>query len=965
MDIIRQLVEQFSSEVEACRNGTVEIDERRAKYITPFFEALGWNMADEGEVEKTDPEGIRTNGAGQGGAPRAPAYCFVSNGQRPFFLEAANPSMETEENTIVAYGLRRYAWTAKTSLCVATDFAAFSVYDATVRPSRTDRVEDARVLHMTFEQYPDRFEEIQDLFHRDAVLNGSLQRYVERQGTKRRSAAVDDAFLAEIESWRERLAEDIAARNAQLTQQQLNCAVQRTIDRILFLRICEDRGIEPYGQLRDVSAGSGVYGAMIPLLKRADLKYNSGLFHFDKDCGDEARDGSVTLGLHVDDRIIKGILEGLYFPDSPFEFSVFPAGILGQVYERFLGKTIRLSSGRKVEIEDKPEVKKAGGVFYTPGYVVDYIVEHTIGKLARGKKPPRVKTLKICDPACGSGSFLLGAYQFLLDWHLRYYLECGSKQEQKLVFRGPGGQWRLATSEKKRILIDNIFGVDIDPQAVEVTKLSLLLKVLEGESEDTLNRQLSLFSERALPDLDNNIKCGNALVSDDIYNVVQGEAIDEETASRLNVFSWEKAFPEMFDRRKPGFDAIIGNPPYNVLEKDRNEASWPHRILSDYGKTIDSYKPALGGKQNMFRFFMVRSIGLIRDNGYFGMIMPLALLADISCRQTRQYLLGRTGELVVDCFPQKDNARRRVFKDAKLSTVVVTARASLNDNLDKAKITVNTYPWDSFEDAHDTCVVKFSDTRILDPKNTPIPLLDEKRWALCKKLHRKQGVVRMGDCEDIVIRRGEINQTVYREYIEESPDLARLIKGVEIGPYGLNKQLSQGKREWLNEEKLLLDKAPKEIAQRTRIGTQRITGVDERLRVVAALIEPKAYFADSTNSIHLVDGAKYAPEYLLGILNSTLIQWRFKLTSTNNNVGTNELESLPFPVIDFDDEQQRAKHDGLVELVTKMSRLKSGSEPVENETAVHRMQVLLGEIDRYVYKLFGLSKRDIALVERP
>ena len=225
--------------------------------------------------------------------------------------------------------------------------------------------------------------------------------------------------------------------------------------------------------------------------------------------------------------MLKPILAGLYYPQCPYEFSVLPAEILGQVYEQFLGKVIRLTPGHRAKVEEKPEVKKAGGVYYTPTYIVDYIVQQTVGKLVEGKTPAArgcsASHCAILDPACGSGSFLLGAYQYLLDYHRavvrrRTTRRSTPRASSPPLYQGPGGDWRLTTAEKKRILLNNIYGVDIDRQAVEVTKLSLLLKVLEGETEETLGQQLSLWRERALPDLGDNIKCGNSLIGPDYFD---------------------------------------------------------------------------------------------------------------------------------------------------------------------------------------------------------------------------------------------------------------------------------------------------------------------------------------------------------------------------------------------------------------------------------------------------------------
>jgi hypothetical protein len=405
------------------------------------------------------------------------------------------------------------------------------------------------------------------LFSKEAILQGSFDRYAESNRAKKGTAEVDKAFLSEIELWRDTLVRNIALRNPSLSQRELNYAVQATIDRIIFLRICEDRGIEVYGRLRSLVNGQNICARLREIYVEADHRYNSGLFHFENERGRADAPDRLTLGLAIDDKPLKGILGRLYDPESPYEFSVLPADILGQVYEQFLGKVIRLTAGHRAVVEDKPEVKKAGGVYYTPTYIVDYIVKNTVGRLLEGKTPKQAADLRILDPACGSGSFLIGAYQHLLDWYLEAYEERPEKHRKELV-QGRAGEWHLSTAEKKRILQANIYGVDIDAQAVETTKLSLLLKVLEGETSESIDAQLSFLHERALPDLAANIKCGNSLIGPDFYDDAQLglEGPGEEERYRINVFDWDSEFPEILGKRVSkgscGFDAVIGNPPY-------------------------------------------------------------------------------------------------------------------------------------------------------------------------------------------------------------------------------------------------------------------------------------------------------------------------------------------------------------------------------------------------------------------
>jgi hypothetical protein len=289
--------------------------------------------------------------------------------------------------------------------------------------------------------------------------------------------------------------------------------------------------------------------------RHADARYNSGLFFFDPDRTRVDAPDTLTARIAIDDRPLRDILKNLYYPDSPYEFSVLPADILGQVYEQFLGKVIRLTAGHHAVVEEKPEVRKAGGVYYTPTFIVDAIVRETLGKLLAGltlrqamglaaRVGRKAFPVRVADIACGSGSFLLGAYQFLLDWYLAAYLADGAQKwatgRNPRLYQTARGEWRLTITERKRILLEHIYGVDIDPQAVEVTKLSLLLKVLEGEDEQTMGQQLALFPERALPDLGRNIKCGNSLIGPDFYDGQRlllhdysGELLDQQQSCRV------------------------------------------------------------------------------------------------------------------------------------------------------------------------------------------------------------------------------------------------------------------------------------------------------------------------------------------------------------------------------------------------------------------------------------------------
>jgi len=338
-----------------------------------MFKAMGWDMHNEQGYAEAYKEVVHEDSLRIGSGVKAPDYAFRIGGTRKFFLEAKKPSVNIKEDVHPAYQLRRYAWSAKLPLSILTDFEEFAVYDCRVKPVKTDKASTARVMYMRFEDYPERWHEIADIFALESILKGSFDKYAESHKKKRGTASVDAAFLSEIEQWREQLARNIALRNPELTQRELNHAVQQTIDRIIFLRIAEDRGIEDYGKLMALQNGKDVYRRMLELFHKADAKYNSGLFHFRHEKGRAGFPDELSPNLAIDDKALKPILKSLYYPDSPYEFSVLPADILGQTYEQFLGRVIRLTAGHRAVVEDKPEVKKAGGVYYTPTYIVDYI----------------------------------------------------------------------------------------------------------------------------------------------------------------------------------------------------------------------------------------------------------------------------------------------------------------------------------------------------------------------------------------------------------------------------------------------------------------------------------------------------------------------------------------------------------------------------------------------------------------
>lgn len=606
---LRILVQRFKDNLEQYKKSTYIEAHVRKEFIDKFFKILGWDVDNDHGYPEQHKEVVNEDSLNICGKTKAPDYGFRIGPQRKFFVEAKKPSINIKENSSPAYQLRRYAWNAKLPISILTDFEEFAVYDCTKKPNENDKASVSRIMYLTFAEYEEKFDEIYDIFSRQAIWKGSFDKFIESSKGKRGTTEVDAEFLKEIDNWRELLAKNIALRNKEISIYELNFAVQVTIDRVLFLRICEDRSMERYKKLYEISTKNNNYEELLKYFKHADEKYNSGVFNLKED--------KITTNIKIDDSILKKIISELYYPLCPYEFNVIGIEILGNVYEQFLGKIIRLTPTHTAKVEEKPEVKKAGGVFYTPQYIVDYIVKYTVGKIIKGKTPKEIEKIRIIDPACGSGSFLLGAYSYLINYHLKYYLKKDPRKHKKDIFQVKENQWLLTSERKKKILLNNIFGVDIDTQAVEVTKLSLLLKVLEHETKESVNQQLKLVQERILPNLECNIKCGNTLIGPEIYQSVQLTLTDRDKTRRINIFNWNDPINGFGNIMKDGgFDVVIGNPPYIQIQKLKQ--FYPEE--TDFYQ--NKYDTAKENNVDIYVPFIEKSLSIIKKKGVLGFICP-------------------------------------------------------------------------------------------------------------------------------------------------------------------------------------------------------------------------------------------------------------------------------------------------------------------------------------------------------
>ncbi|MDR1382570.1 MAG: N-6 DNA methylase [Planctomycetaceae bacterium] len=615
----------------------------RCDFITPFFKALGWDMDNENGYAESYREVIHKDKAKVGKLPQSPDYSFrLAGSNRLFFVETQKLNFAMKDENQSAYQVRRYGWNAKLPISIITDFKEFSVYDCTQKPKPNDKASVARIKYLTFKEYLLEFDFLWDTFSKEGVLKGSFDKFVQSGVCKKRTTTVDKEFLQSLDGWRTYLATSISRNNKHLDEEEIDFAAQQIINRIIFLRMAEDRNIEPYETLKKTIKQGDYYKNLFRLFEQADKKYNSGLFNFNKD--------KISKYIQVDNKAIKTIVNEFYYPQCPYEFSVLSIEILGSVYEQFLSKKITIDKTHRAKIKKKTDVRKVGGVYYTPQYVVDYIIKNTVGELIESKTPKEINKIKIIDPACGGGSFLVGAYQYLLDWHKNYYNKNSESSKYKKSNQlTPEGN--LTVAEKKRILLNNIFGVDVDVNAVEVTKLSLFLKCMEDETEASVALQMRLSNEKVLPTLDENIKSGNSLIDLDSYD----NKMNFGEKWKVEPFSWQKAFPEIF--KKDGFDCVIGNPPY-VKEYTSREIFEQIR-RSHLAKYYQ-------GKMDLWYFFVCYGIDILKPNGLLGFIVPNNWMTNAGASLLRNKIL--TDSVIKNIV---DFGAYMVFDSANIQTMIL------------------------------------------------------------------------------------------------------------------------------------------------------------------------------------------------------------------------------------------------------------------------------------------------------
>ncbi|MBW6438256.1 Eco57I restriction-modification methylase domain-containing protein [Actinoplanes hulinensis] len=592
-DALRSLVDTFTigePQYVSPRQRYLESD-ARSEFIDPLLRELGWDVENRAGLAPSVKDVVREQS--RQSATGKPDYTLRRKGTGVLYVEAKKPSVDITADMASVFQARAYGYTAGHPIVVLTNFRDLVVYDTTVPAAETDGPTVCRLHHWRHLDFVDDWVGIRSVLSRDAVLDPTWSTRFGVAGAQRVPA--DEAFVDQLNRWRVALGDDIVSRRPDITVPLLNDLVQRLLNRLIFVRMCEDRGIEGAEVLR--TAFSGQQTDIAQLFSRLDKRYNTGLF--------QPSPADRDPSLQVDSGLLRAIVENLYAPYSPFSFAVLDATFLGLVYEASLAEhlTIDRTGAPRVTLNKKLEYARRE-VVTTPEDVVATVVRDAVAGL-----PPENTEPKVLDFATGSGRFLLHAFDVLADRHARRLAEARSTK----VYKTGDDEWRLHFTEKRRFLAENFYGIDVDYNAVEIARFGLLVRLLEDESSASLPS-----GDRILPDLTGNIVHGNTLVRE-----LPG-ATEEQLAHTRPL--------NLGDHRLPAaFDLIVGNPPYMKTEDmrafDRPEFEYLRLNYRLLHKQFDKYFA-----------FVEFGLDRLRPGGCLGVVIPNKWMTLVTGEKLRERL---------------------------------------------------------------------------------------------------------------------------------------------------------------------------------------------------------------------------------------------------------------------------------------------------------------------------------------
>ncbi len=799
-----------------------------------------------------------------------------------------------------------YAYHKKAKFAVLTNFKNLIVYHALSNIKNV--IKNQLKIGNSFFRL--NFEEIIDKF--DVLWLLSKESFEKKEINKLLSAKdeklykpIDKHILEDLLKIREWLSKELKSKKPYL-EGQIDEIVQILIDRLIFIRSVEDRGLENKNYLKIVEAkvrnqdvSLQLFPYLIEEFKRFNKNYDSHLF----ETGLLEKEGAFS------DEVLRKVILALYSGteglQEDYQFDKIPGDLFGGIYEQYLG-TILQTTEKRVKLEGGSGKKKKMGIYYTPSYIVDYIVKNTVGEYIKNRTIDEILEIKIVDPACGSGSFLTRAFKEICN-EIEKRLNSGEKSNKYQGFQSLSK--RLNLSQKATILKGCIYGVDLDEKAVELAQLNLLLKILEDEDSSLPNKRL--------PNLLSNVKNGNSLIDD---SKIAGD----------KAFKWEAQFPEVF--RNGGFDVVIGNPPYFKIKEQ------------DPIKKLEIYNEIKSGMMNISAVFINKALEITRSGGYIGMIVPKMLAFTESWAKIRKKVLSITSlKNVVDA--------GKAFEDVLLEQIIFC--------LKKEKETNNKIRIGSIEDNKNILETTLIE-QFLCLKDNKIYLEPEK-LAYSIKEKMEKGNLKLGEIAEVFLGLGI-------QGMDNFVDKPKSNYKKALGGNGIQRWNIRGF--WYynpNDKELQKYKNQFQKFFRPKIVVQRIVAhIRDHIKITAAYDEEGLFTFNTVTNI-IVNDKNYTSELLLILLNSKIIQhyvYKFIYQNAIRSMDFYEAYAKQIPIPKIDKKTQ----EKLITLVSQLINLKrqfyeknlSGNEKERLEQQIKNIDY---EIDQEVYKLYGLTKEEINIIE--
>ncbi|MDD4353410.1 MAG: N-6 DNA methylase [Candidatus Nanoarchaeia archaeon] len=924
---IMELVEHFKKDLESDRANKYSEEETKVRYIQPLFEALGWDFS-----AKADDISLEERISG-----KRVDYGFRINGIPKFYVEAKKVKEDLNKIEFAEQAIN-YAWHKGCTWAVLVDFEGLKIFNSEWKYKGDPSVN--KFKEFQYWEYVDRFEELW-LLSKESMSRNELDKEAEKVGKKIKKESVGKQILKDLLNWRTLLSKDIIKQNPKkfdINSTELDEVVQRILDRLIFIRTIEDRRIYPDIQLIELvrEYESRKKGKIVKklniLFNEYDDVFNSKLF----------LKGHFSEQLEISNEVLIEIIKGLYKTKDEsiyYDFSAINSDVLGSVYEQYLGYLLK-KTAKRAKVEKSKTKRKEQGIYYTPNYIVDYIVKNTVGEYIKGKNKNTVEKIKILDPACGSGSFLIRAFDEVNDYwkrNLKHNISNNlSKKKEKKEASELYGQAKLnfdadvSITKKIEILKNNIHGVDLDEQAVEIARLNLLIKAAE--------------KKHLLPTLDQNIKNGNSL-------------IDDPSVAGNKAFKWEEEFEAIM--KEGGFDVIIGNPPYvniYLLSKNTSEINHYQRFYESAYKKFDLYV-----------LFIEKSIKLLKNGGMMGFIIPDKFLSQPYGEKLRKLILNECS--IVEIIDYTDY---KIFEQATVDNIILLLK---KENLKNIRDNNSINILKPLSNNQTFSTKKISQSFFLDdPQNLfRLNISPEKNNLKDKILHNSILV------RDILYvnwgaRSGDIKKFVIKEKIN---DLCKpMLDGRDIGRYSIdydNKYL-------IYDEKKLYNPMFKELFENEKIMIRDVNAKEG----LKATFDNKNYYAEHTLSICLPfnklasikrrglnfseyqvkKSEEFDLKYILGILNSNLITFFFKtFIGCGLHVYPDNIRALPIKKMSINEQSS------LIKLVEKMILYKERYYEIKNKNTDEKMKLetqikkLDDEINELVYKIYDITEEEKKIIE--